>query len=87
MVAAGTNNGFIQDSYLSFEAKNTTGDYHGEMNRDLFMRWLTTSLLPSLSEPSVLVLDNAPYHSMLTDEGRCPTSATKKADLVNWLVQ
>ena len=87
VVAAGGETGFIDGSFLSFTAKNTTGDYHGEMNRDLFMKWLTESLLPSLSEPSVLVLDNAPYHSMLTDESRCPTSATKKADLVHWLVQ
>lgn len=87
MVAAGTKNGFIDGSVLSFVAKNKTDDYHGEMNSDLFLRWLTTHLLPALDEPSVLVLDNAPYHSMLTEESRCPTTATKKADLTNWLVQ
>ena len=87
VVAAGTEEGFIDGSFISFTAKNASGDYHGEMNSELFLRWLTTSLLPSLGEPSVLVLDNAPYHSMLTEESRCPTSATRKADLVNWLVQ
>ena len=87
MVAAGTEKGFIDGSVLSFVAKNKTNDYHGEMNSELFLRWLTTCLLPALDEPSVLVLDNAPYHSMLTEESRCPTSATRKADLVTWLVQ
>ena len=85
VVAAGTVNGFVEGSFLCYTAKNTSGDYHGEMNGELFLRWLTTQLLPSLPEPSVLVLDNAPYHSQLTDESRCPTTSTKKADLITWL--
>ena len=87
MVAAGTESGFIDESVLSFVARNKSDDYHGEMNSELFQRWLTTRHLPALDEPSVLVLDNAPYHSMLSEESRCPTSATRKADLVSWLVQ
>ena len=56
---------------------------HAEMNRELFLRWFTTRLLPALDQPSVPVLDNAPYHSMLTEESRCrcPASAARKADL------
>lgn len=85
VVAGGTAGGFVEGSYLCYPAKSTHGDYHGEMNGDLFQRWLTTHLLPSLPEPSVLVLDNAPYHSQLTEESRCPTTATRKADLISWL--
>ena len=85
VVAAGSTEGFVQDSFLCFPAKNTSGDYHGEMNGQLFMKWLTTSLLPSLPEPSVLVIDNAPYHTMVTEDSHCPTSATKKAELIKWL--
>ncbi|XP_068227733.1 uncharacterized protein [Palaemon carinicauda] len=87
VVAAGTNEGFIDGAYLCYLAKTNQGDYHGEMNAKLFKQWLTTQLLPSLPEPSVLVLDNAPYHSTLLEESRCPTSATKKADLVRWVQQ
>lgn len=85
VVAAGTDEGFVEGSYLCYPAKSNQGDYHGEMNGELFLRWLTTQLLPSLPEPSVLVLDNAPYHSQLTEESRCPTTATRKADLTKWL--
>lgn len=85
VVAGGTVDGFVTDSFLCFPAKNKTGDYHGEMNGNLFLRWLTSQLLPALGEPSVLVLDNAPYHSQLTEESRCPTTATNKAELVKWL--
>ena len=85
VVAAGTTDGFIDGSFLYFPAKNTSGDYHGEMNGDIFLRWLTTQLLPLLEEPSVLVMDNAPYHSIMTEESRCPTTATRKCDLIKWL--
>ena len=85
VIAAGTEDGFVEGSYLCYPAKSTQGDYHGEMNGDLFQLWLTNHLLPALPEPSVLVLDNAPYHTQLTEESRCPTTATKKADLVTWL--
>ncbi|XP_068235545.1 uncharacterized protein [Palaemon carinicauda] len=87
VVAAGTNKGLIEDSFLCYTAKNSSRDYHGEMNAELFQRWLTTKLLPSLEDPSVLVIDNAPYHSRLTEESHCPTTGTKKNDLIKWLQQ
>lgn len=85
VVAGGTVEGFVDGSFVCFPAKNKTGDYHGEMNSRLFVHWLTAQLLPALAEPSVVVLDNAPYHSQFTEETRCPTTTTNKADLVKWL--
>ncbi|XP_064115265.1 uncharacterized protein LOC135221417 [Macrobrachium nipponense] len=38
VVAAGTSKGFIEDSFLCYTAKNSSGDYHGEMNAELFER-------------------------------------------------
>ncbi|XP_064087750.1 uncharacterized protein LOC135202334 [Macrobrachium nipponense] len=87
VVAAGTNKGIIEDSFLCYTAENSSGDYHGEMNAELFERWLTTKLLPSLEEPSVLVIDNAPYHSHPTEESHCPTTGIKKGALIKWLQQ
>ena len=67
VVAAGTEDGFVDESYLCFTAKNKSGDYHGEMNGEMFIRWMTSQLLPSLDKPSVIVMDNAPYHSQQPD--------------------
>ena len=85
VLGAGTENGFVEGSYPSFVTNSSSGDYHGAVNSTLFLRWLTEQLLPSLERPSVLIMDNAPYHSVQTEESRCPTTASKKADLINWL--
>lgn len=36
VVTAGMTNGFVEGSYLCYLAKTTQGDYHGEMNAELF---------------------------------------------------
>ena len=87
VVAAGTADGFVENMFLCFHTNTTSSDYHGEVNGELFLHWLTSQLLPLLAQLSVLVLDNAPYHSKLTEESRCPTTATKKGDLIKWLEQ
>ena len=55
------------------------------MTSILLIRWLTSQLLPALAETSVLVMDNATYHSQLTEETRCLTIVTRKVDIVKWL--
>ncbi|XP_064106784.1 uncharacterized protein LOC135215760 [Macrobrachium nipponense] len=85
LVAAGREDGFIEESFLCFPTKKKTGDNHGEMNADLFVRWLTSQLFPSLPEPAVLVLDNAPYHNQLSEDSRCQNPSTIKAHIMKWL--
>lgn len=72
--------GFIEGSFLCYVAKNNSDDYHDKMNSEhckLFLRWLTTQLLPSLPQPSVLVLYNALCHSQPTG-GSVPHHGKKK---------
>ncbi|XP_050508967.1 uncharacterized protein LOC126886159 [Diabrotica virgifera virgifera] len=46
----------------------------------MFVKWLREKLLPGLSEPSVIILDNAPYHS----EIQSPTNSWN-VDIKEWL--
>ncbi|KAI5708322.1 hypothetical protein M8J77_020542 [Diaphorina citri] len=59
---AGNSHGFIPGAKKVFRSKKS-GDYHDEMNAEHFMEWFRENLLPGLSVPSVIVMDNAPYHS------------------------
>lgn len=79
---AGGSNGFIEGAKEIFRSKKT-GDYHEEMNFDHFIKWFENNLLLKLNEPSVIVLDNAPYHSKVLNPA--PTSNNSKEDMISWL--
>lgn len=77
----GGETGFVEDGLLVFESKKT-GDYHEEMNASVFEDWFG-KILKKLPRSSVIVMDNASYHSRKLE--RLPTSSWRKADIQNWL--
>ncbi|KAL4119466.1 hypothetical protein QTP88_012273 [Uroleucon formosanum] len=81
--AGSSRYGFIEGSKLVFkcQAKNST-DYHSSMNADVFKAWFV-DMLKLLPEPCVIIMDNAPYHSMYINN--YPKCNTRKADVQNWL--
>ena len=60
---AGGENGWIDGADLVFQSKKSTGDYHDEMNSERFEEWFCDQLLPNLQPSSLIVIDNASYHS------------------------
>ena len=82
---AGSKAGFIKGTELVWKAKSSTGDYHDEMNGDDFFKWVKEKLIPHLPPKSVLIIDNAPYHKLQVD--KCPTQASRKADIQAWLTR
>lgn len=73
----------MPNAALIFKAGQATGDYHGQMNKENFTKWLKEKLLPNIPNNSVIVLDNAPYHSV--QEDKTPTKSSLKKDIVSWL--
>ncbi|XP_061728124.1 uncharacterized protein LOC133533183 [Cydia pomonella] len=53
------------------------------MNSSNFLKWLREMLIPNLSEPSIIVMDNASYH--VTQINKPPTMHSLKADIQKWL--
>ncbi|KAL4152979.1 hypothetical protein QTP88_000812 [Uroleucon formosanum] len=74
--------GFVDGGLLVFESKKGSADYHEEMNGDVFFDWLK-GVIPLLKDNSVIVMDNAPYHS--TKSEKCPTLGWKKGEIETWL--
>ena len=82
----GSKEGFVENCSLVFESKANDGrDYHSEMNTNIFQRWTKEQLIPNLKTPSVIVMDNASYHSTQLAGTKAPISSTLKADMVKWL--
>lgn len=82
VVNIGSEEGFVDGGLLVFESKKGSADYHEEMNGDVFFDWLK-GVIPLLKDNSVLVMDNAPYHSIKSE--KCPTLGWKKEEIENWL--
>ncbi|XP_076286655.1 uncharacterized protein LOC143212128 [Lasioglossum baleicum] len=78
----GSEDGFLPGVLLCFESKKNTADYHHEMNGDTFLEWFK-KIVPTLKDRAVIVMDNAPYHSVIKEPH--PKLTWKKARIVEWL--
>ncbi|KAF8789131.1 Down syndrome cell adhesion molecule-like [Argiope bruennichi] len=76
VVHAGSESGFVPNAGLIFKAGSATGDYHGQMNSDNLKKWIVEKLLPNIPTNSVIVMDNAAYHTKVMDP--VPTKSSKK---------
>lgn len=52
----GSEEGFVDDALLIFEAKKGLNDYHKEMTSDIYENWLK-NIFPKLKENAVLVIN------------------------------
>jgi transposase len=61
------------------------GDYHKVFNGTNYVQWFRNQLLPNLHQPSMIMLDNAKYHSVKGDDVP-KVSGMRKADCVAYLL-
>lgn len=79
-----TKDGWVPNAKMVFKSARRTGDYHGQMNWDIFKKWFVDKLIPNIPENSLIIMDNAPYHNVLSEHS-APTAASKKEVIQNWL--
>ena len=84
IINAITVNGWVPNAKLVFKSNRKTGDYHGQMNHSLFTKWFTEMLLPNIPSNSLIIMDNASYHNVLS-ENSDPTPNSKKEHIFRWL--
>lgn len=83
IVHAGSERGFIDGASLVFASKTKVGDYHAEMNSKKFEEWITSQLMPYLPANSLIIMDNAPYHSVVLN--KVPNTSSRKQEIIDWL--
>lgn len=79
-----TKSGWVPGAKLTFKSTKKTGDYHGQMNHDLFTKWFTEQLLPNMPGNALIIMDNAPYHTVLSRHS-APTATCTKDRIYTWL--
>lgn len=83
IVHAGGESGFVENAELVFLAKKGAADFHAEMDGETYEKWFLEQLVPNVPAGTVVVIDNAPYHTRKVE--KIPTTKTKKEDIKNWL--
>jgi hypothetical protein len=76
--------GFINDAKLISLAKNNSADYRDEMDSERFEKCFQDQLLPNIRPGSVIIMDNAAYHSRKSE--LLSTTAWGKEDIKQWLL-
>lgn len=79
-----TRDGWVPNVQTTFNSLRKTGDYHGQMNAEIFQKWWKEKLLPNIPNNSLIVLDNASYHNTLSKYSP-PTSTCAKQRIREWL--
>ena len=67
IVHASTKDGFIPNTEDASKGKNSSSDYHTNMNREKIEKWVIYNLLPNIPANSVIFFDNVPYHKIQED--------------------
>lgn len=82
---AGYEEGWIPGCLLlsARNIANSSADYHSDMNHEIFEKWFQNQLVPNLPEQSVIVMDNAPYHSKQKE--KIPTKSSRKNEILEYL--
>ncbi len=79
-----SSSGWVTGAKLVFKSTRKTGDYHGQMNWELFKKWFTEMLLPNIPDNSIIIMDNASYHNRLSANSP-PTPLSSKSKIIEWL--
>lgn len=79
-----TKDGWVPNAKTTFNSLRKTGDYHGQMNAEIFQKWFQEKLLPNIPNNSLIVLDNASYHNTLSAYS-APTPTCSKERIRKWL--
>lgn len=83
---AGSEAGWVNDALLlsAKDMKEAKVDYHENMSAELFEKWFAEKLLPNIPANSVIVMDNASYHS--AQKEKIPNMSSKKEDIQEFLI-
>lgn len=81
--AGSSSGGYVPNSKLVFQSKSRNcHSNRSQMNSEMFKSWFVR-MMRNLDKPSIIVMDNAPYHCALID--KLPKKNARKADIQEWL--
>jgi hypothetical protein len=81
-----TKNGWRPTATLGCKSTRTTGADHGPRPHELLSKWCSAPWLPTIPQPSLILMDKAPSHHGLSPHS-APTARGKKAEIRAWFMK
>lgn len=87
IIHAGSEDGFVPNCLLlsAKNIKDSSLDYHEDTTAELFENWFENYLLKNIPDKSVIVMDNASYHSRQLQ--KAPNLSSRKTEIQEYLLQ
>jgi transposase len=87
IIHCGSKEGWVKDGLklCGKKIEECNVDYHKNMQADIFETWFEKTLIPNLKENSVIVMDNASYHSRLSE--KIPNTSSHKLEIETFLLK
>ena len=63
----------------------TTGNYHEQMNSQIFEKWAKEKFIPNLLKNTFVVIDNVPYHTVQIN--KLLNASQNKQEIMDWLIE
>ncbi|XP_075229737.1 uncharacterized protein LOC142329219 [Lycorma delicatula] len=63
VIHTGGEMGFVPNCLTVWKAKRSSGDYHSQINCNMYLKWIREKLMPNFPVNSVIILYNASYHN------------------------
>lgn len=82
VVQIGSSEEFVEGGFFCFESRTNTSDHYDIMDGNTFIEWFC-GILPLLKDDAVIVMDNAPYHTVKKE--LAPTTSWMKGAILQWL--
>jgi hypothetical protein len=67
MIHAGEKMVYVKNGLLMWKASSGSGNCHSQMNFKNYEKWLLERLILQSNSVDVVVIDNTPYHSVLSE--------------------
>lgn len=85
IIHAGSQQGFVPGCLDMFKSRNgAKGDYHNSMDHQRFKNWFEVKLLKNIPSNSVIIVDNASYHSK--NLNKTPVASNRKEKkIIHWM--
>lgn len=77
--------GIVDNSFYWWNIKDKFADYHDNINGEIFLNLFKNRIIDNLEKKSLIIMDNASYHSYYKDKSYFNPKTANKTEIIDFL--